>query len=115
MPSQTEAKPHSTRIPHMLPYTTHKFLRRALPILVLRMAWALRIHAQGATSMWYDELRQVEVAEQPLSEFERLLIVHAARPLDYAITHYWLMGAGDADGPTGRVEFWLRFPAALWS
>jgi hypothetical protein len=99
----------------MLPRPTHSFIRRALPILILLAAWALRVHALGAKSLWYDELRQVEVAQHPLSDFEPLLIVHAARPLDYAITHYMLLGAGDVDGPPGRVEFWLRFPAALWS
>src|SRR6266550_4502597 len=87
----------------MPPRPSNQSLRRALPLLILVAGWAVRIHALGAKSLWYDELRQVEVAEHPLSEFEPLLIVHTARPLDYAITHFWLMGAGDADGPTGRV------------
>ena len=100
---------------HMLPRLINPSLRRALPLLILLVAWGLRVHALGGKSLWYDELRQVEVAAHPLSDFEPLLIVHTARPLDYAITHYWLLGAADVDGPPGRVEFWLRFPAALWS
>jgi hypothetical protein len=87
----------------------------ALPVIILLAGWALRVHALGAKSLWYDELRQVEVAQAPLSQWEPLLIQHAARPVDYLITHDILPGAGPADGPAGRVEFWLRFPAALWS
>ena len=45
----------------MLPHAP-PFLRRALPLLILLAAWALRVHALGAKSLWYDELRQVEVA-----------------------------------------------------
>ena len=87
---------------------------RALPIVILLAAWALRLHALGAKSLWYDELRQIEVAQNPLDQFAPLLIEHAARPLDYVITHFMLPFAGPADGPVGRAEFWLRFPAALW-
>ncbi len=72
------------------------------------------MHALGAKSLWYDELRQVEVAQAPLAQWEPLLIQHAARPLDYLITHVLLPATGPVDGPGGRAEFWLRFPAAMW-
>jgi len=87
---------------------------RWVAALILLGGWALRIHALGAKSLWYDELRQVEVAQHPFSEMSNLLIVHAARPLDYVITHFWLAGVGPVDSAPGRAEFWLRFPAALW-
>jgi uncharacterized membrane protein len=86
---------------------------RALPMIVLLAGWALRVHDLGAKSLWYDELRQIEVAQAPLAQWEPLLIQHAARPLDYLITHAILPGAGPADAPAGRAEFWLRFPAAV--
>jgi uncharacterized membrane protein len=70
-------------------------------------AFALRVHALGAKSLWYDELRQVEVAQLPITQLQPLLLAHAARPLDYVLTHFWLLG--------GHQEFWLRFPALLWS
>lgn len=84
-----------------------------LIVLILLGGWALRLHALGAKSLWYDELRQVEVAQQPLAALPDLLIAHAARPLDYLITHAWLTGLGPVDSATQRAEFWLRYPAAL--
>ena len=91
-------------------------LTRPAPILVparwwaaalLLTAFALRVHALGAKSLWYDELRQVEVAQQPLASFTPALLAHAARPLDYLVTHALLR--------FGQQAFWLRAPALLWS
>jgi uncharacterized membrane protein len=84
-------------------------------VIILLAGWSLRIHALGAKSLWYDELRQVEVAQAPLGQLGPLVLEHAARPLDYVITHFTLLGTGPVDGPAGRAEFWLRFPAALWA
>ena len=53
---------------------------RALPVILLLAGWGLRVHALAAKSLWYDELRQVEVAQAPLSQMNDLLIEHAARP-----------------------------------
>lgn len=88
---------------------------RALPVILLLAGWGLRVHALAAKSLWYDELRQVEVAQAPLSQMNDLLIEHAARPLDYLVTHALLPYTGAVDGAAGRAEFWLRFPAAVWS
>ncbi len=74
--------------------------------LILLAAFALRVHALGAKSLWYDELRQVEVARQPLADLPAALVPHSGRPLDYVITHLMLAA--------GQQEFWLRFPAVLW-
>jgi 4-amino-4-deoxy-L-arabinose transferase-like glycosyltransferase len=74
---------------------------------VVFAAFALRAHALGAKSFWYDELRQIEVAQQPLANFTPFMLLHAARPLDYVVTHALL--------PWGHQEFWLRLPALLWS
>jgi hypothetical protein len=81
-------------------------LKLGWAIALLLAAFALRAHALGAKSLWYDELRQVEVAQQPLADFTRYLLLHAGRPLDYLVTHALL--------PWGRQEFWLRVPALLW-
>jgi 4-amino-4-deoxy-L-arabinose transferase-like glycosyltransferase len=80
--------------------------RRLWLVLILFAAFALRVHALGAKSLWYDELRQIEVASHPLAGFPTELAKHSARPLDYWLTHYLLRA--------GRQEFWLRFPALMW-
>lgn len=80
--------------------------RRLWLVLILLAAFALRVHALGAKSLWYDELRQIEVASHPLAGFPTELAQHSARPLDYWLTHYLLRA--------GRQEFWLRFPALVW-
>lgn len=86
----------------------------ALPAVMLLAGWALRVHALGAKSLWYDEMRQVEVAQAPIDQVGAGALQNAARPLDYVITHFTLLGTGPVDGPAGRAEFWLRFPAATW-
>ena len=84
----------------------NRLARWIWPTLILLLAFALRVHALGAKSLWYDELRQVEVARHSLAEFPAALVPHSGRPLDYVITHFML--------EAGQQEFWLRFPAALW-
>jgi uncharacterized membrane protein len=81
--------------------------RLVLACAVVLGAFALRAHGLGDKSLWYDELRQVEVAQQPPARFQEALLAHAGRPLDYLVTRALL--------PAGRQEFWLRFPAAMWS
>lgn len=76
-------------------------------VSLLLAAFALRVHALDAKSLWYDELRQVEVAQQPLESLTPFLLLHAGRPLDYLVTHALLQSGGQ--------EFWLRTPALLWS
>jgi 4-amino-4-deoxy-L-arabinose transferase-like glycosyltransferase len=80
--------------------------RRLWLMLILLAAFAFRVHTLGAKSLWYDELRQIEVASHPLADFPSELAKHSARPLDYWLTHYLLRA--------GPQEFWLRFPALLW-
>ena len=80
--------------------------RRLWLMLILLAAFAFRVHTLGAKSLWYDELRQIEVASHPLADFPSKLANHSARPLDYWLTHYLLRA--------GPQAFWLRFPALLW-
>lgn len=80
--------------------------RRLWLVLILLAAFAFRVHTLGAKSLWYDELRQIEVASHPLADFPSELAKHSARPLDYWLTHYLLRA--------GHQELWLRYPALLW-
>lgn len=76
-------------------------------ILVLLLAAFVRVHRLGAQSLWLDELLQVETARLSLAEIIPGVHAYSAMPLDYFVTHgaLWL----------GAQDFWLRFPAVLWS
>lgn len=71
------------------------------------LAAALRWHSLGAESLWLDEILQALLAGQGPQGLVLRLRQHAAAPLDYLLTHVML--------PGGKQEFWLRFPATLWS
>ncbi|MBI3764784.1 MAG: hypothetical protein HY260_23330, partial [Chloroflexi bacterium] len=88
--------------------TSTPFKRRwaVLMLAITLLGFGLRAHDLGAKSFWYDELRQIEVARLPLSEWSGALLAHAARPLDYLITRVILTFT--------RSEWILRFPALAW-
>jgi 4-amino-4-deoxy-L-arabinose transferase-like glycosyltransferase len=75
--------------------------------LITLAGFALGVHDLGTKSFWYDELRQVQVAQLPFAEWTEALKLHAARPLDYLLTRLLLNFT--------RSEWVLRLPALLWS
>lgn len=74
-------------------------------IFLIALGFALRLYALDKESLWYDELLQLDIAQGPLSSIVPALPRHAAVPLDYFITHFWIM--------LGRQDFWVRLPAAF--
>ncbi len=66
-------------------------------VLVLLIAFALRLWQLGAQSLWYDEAVSVFIAQQPLPD----LIAHTAGdvhpPLYYILLHVWLALAGSTE------------------
>jgi 4-amino-4-deoxy-L-arabinose transferase-like glycosyltransferase len=71
--------------------------------LLTLLAFALRVYQLGASSLWYDELLELDVAQSPFWQIGPQLDRHAAMPLDYYLLHGWIK--------LGRQETWLRFPA----
>ncbi len=71
--------------------------------LLTLLAFALRIYQLGASSLWYDELLGLDVAQSPFWQMGPQLDQHAAMPLDYYLLHGWIK--------LGRQETWVRFPA----
>ncbi len=86
--------------------TRAAWLALAALLAITLAGFALRVHDLGVKSFWYDELRQVEVAQLPFAEWSDALKLHAARPLDYLITRALLAFT--------HSEFLLRFPALVW-
>ncbi len=69
------------------------------------LAFWLRLYHLGTPSLWYDELLQLDIAQDPFSEIWGQLNFHAAMPLDYYLLHLWLQ--------FGRQELWVRLPACI--
>lgn len=85
--------------------------RRALPLLVLLLAFALRVSHLGAKSLWQDEIFTAAIASTGNSVLEVVTIplyntALPAPPLYFLITHFFLH--------IGDTDFLLRFPALLF-
>ncbi|GAB4446254.1 MAG: hypothetical protein Fur0044_42480 [Anaerolineae bacterium] len=65
----------------------------------------MRLYALGRESLWYDELLQLDIAQGPLSGILPQLPRHTAVPLDYFISHAWIL--------LGRQDAWVRLPAVM--
>ncbi|MFQ6015959.1 MAG: glycosyltransferase family 39 protein [Anaerolineae bacterium] len=77
-------------------------------LLVLLLAFALRVYGLDGQSLWGDEGWSLEHAQGPLTS-----VLPSARsegtmpPLYYLLLHFWLL-------LTGRTEFALRFPSLFF-
>lgn len=78
---------------------------RLTALAVIALGFALRLYTLASESLWYDELLQVEIAQGPLLMIFPRLRGHAAVPLDYLISHVWIL--------LGRGDGWVRIPAVL--
>ncbi|MEM7343517.1 MAG: glycosyltransferase family 39 protein [Chloroflexota bacterium] len=76
-----------------------------IPLIIVAIGFALRLHALDSESLWYDELLQLDIAQDPFSSIIPQLWNHAAVPLDYWLVHFWVS--------LGRSEMWVRLPAVI--
>jgi 4-amino-4-deoxy-L-arabinose transferase-like glycosyltransferase len=74
--------------------------------LLTLLAFALRVYQLGASSLWYDELLELDVARNSFWQIGPQLERHAAMPLDYYLLHGWIKW--------GQQETWVRFPALFF-
>ena len=72
----------------------------------LLIGFALRLYVLDKESLWYDELLELDITQQPLNAILPLLPRHTALPLDYILLHFWVLG--------GRQDFWVRLPALFY-
>lgn len=94
----SESKPRS-----ILPATWAK----SSLIVLLLLASAARWFWLDSQSLWLDELLQLILVQADLSSLPERLASNAAAPMDYLLSLGLLI--------LGRQEFWLRFPASLFS
>lgn len=78
---------------------------RLTAMALVAVGFALRLYALGSESLWFDELLQLDIAQQPFSTFLPELRHYAAVPLDYTISHFWIS--------LGRGDVWVRLPAVI--
>ncbi|HEX9922843.1 MAG TPA: glycosyltransferase family 39 protein [Anaerolineae bacterium] len=78
---------------------------RLTAMALAAVGFALRLYALGSESLWFDELLQLDIAQQSLSTFLPELRHYAAAPLDYIISHFWI--------GLGRGDVWVRLPAVV--
>ncbi|HZQ06894.1 MAG TPA: glycosyltransferase family 39 protein [Anaerolineae bacterium] len=85
----------------------NRSLTRTTLLVILALAFFLRVADLGRNSLWYDELLQLRAASDNLAALVPQLELSAAMPLDYLIERFMLL--------LGANEFILRFSAATFS
>jgi mannosyltransferase len=85
--------------------TTHRALYLST-LLLVALGFALRLYALASESLWFDELLQLDIAQGPLAGILPQLPRHTAVPLDYIISHFWIL--------LGRQDDWVRLPAVIF-
>ncbi|HUW08346.1 MAG TPA: glycosyltransferase family 39 protein, partial [Anaerolineae bacterium] len=84
-------------------------------LLILLLAFALRLHQLGAQSLWYDETVSVHLAGKPASS----LVAHTARDIHppgyYLMLRGWLLLSGYPSGHADPDSQGLEFTAAFLS
>lgn len=84
-----------------------RFLLLATLIIILLLAFALRVYRLEAQSAWHDETYCVLVAEQPLDQVVSAQTQDIHPPLYFVLLHFWLPLAG-------RTDFAVRFLSGVF-
>lgn len=74
-------------------------------LAITLLGFTLRLYNLAGESLWYDELLQLDIAQDSLGNIFPRLRGHTAVPLDYVIAHFWIL--------LGRGEGWVRLPAVM--
>jgi uncharacterized membrane protein len=82
--------------------------RYLLCILVLWLAFGLRLYRLDFQSIWWDEGHSIFVASQPVSRIPTLPAMDVHPPAYFALLHMWMELAG-------RSEFALRYLSTIFS
>ncbi|MBI5957018.1 MAG: glycosyltransferase family 39 protein [Chloroflexi bacterium] len=76
-------------------------------ILIVGLAFLLRVYHLNGQSLWYDEGFSAFLSQQGLAEITARTAADIHPPLYYYLLHLWIPLAGDG-------EFALRFPSAVF-
>jgi len=78
-----------------------------LPVIVLLLAFALRVYRLGDQNVWWDEGFSVWVARHDLGTLTTIAAGDTHPPLYYWLLHPWML-------VTGPSEFAIRFPSLMF-
>lgn len=82
--------------------------RYAGPLLILWLAFSLRLYHLDFQSIWWDEGHSIFVASQPIPQIPTLPAMDVHPPAYFILLHLWM-------GFTGQSEFVLRYLSVLFS
>ena len=82
-------------------------MRRFTLVLIMLLAFALRVFALGDKAIWWDEAWSVHVAQQPLADVTEITSYDVQPPLYQWALFGWIRAAGIS-------EFAVRFLSVLW-
>jgi 4-amino-4-deoxy-L-arabinose transferase-like glycosyltransferase len=97
---------YAPRLTFDAPRLTLHVSRLAL-LVVIVLAFALRVHRLAAYGLWYDEAVTAHVVAQGIAELTRWTADDIQPPLYYYVVAAWA-------GVAGRSEWALRFPSAAF-
>lgn len=81
---------------------------RRLVLLVLLLAFALRVHQLDVASIWWDEGHSIEMASAPLADIATLPGMDVHPPGYFVVLHLWM-------SVLGAREFALRYLSVVFS
>lgn len=82
--------------------------RYTTPLLILGLAFSLRLYHLDFQSIWWDEGHSIFVASQPIPQIPTLPAMDVHPPAYFVLLHLWL-------GLAGQSEFALRYLSVLFS
>ncbi len=82
--------------------------RTRYSLLILWLAFGLRLYRLGAQSIWWDEGHSIFVASHPMAAIPTLPAMDVHPPLYFVLLHLWMAVAGDS-------EFALRYLSVIFS
>ena len=80
-------------------------------ILILLLAFALRLYRLGVDSLWYDETVSALLASKPLAAMWAHTAGDIHPPFYYAILHFWTLAAGRSEFAYAFLSLWFGMAA----
>jgi mannosyltransferase len=78
-------------------YSRHNWLTPGLAVLIVLLAYVLRVHALDTQSIWFDEGWSWYLAKLPLTQMANVTAGDRSPVLYYTLLHAWIVFAGESE------------------